>query len=428
MRSLKAKGPVPLFALAGMTALSSAALAQQPQLDIPIGPVAAPAPYSPSASAAAQEGVPQSGGLSLKLMGLSVTVRPSIKVETRHDDNIYLSPNNRSADQILVLTPALSLETLQGSNRFSLRLSTTIGQYQNNRADNYTNTNLNGMADFDLGTRLRARVVGDFVDGVDPRGSTNNPLSSTPDHYRQTSGRGIFSYGAQGARGRLDLELGQLRREYLNNRATTAASDRVVNDLGATFNWRVGPKTTLLIQGKHSIIDYTLPSSTLGSVEDTLLGGAIWEASAKTKTEFRIGVAKKDFDDPARPSSNSISWTGRVLWSPRTYSHVDVSLNRAPAETSGGVGNFIDRTSTGVRWTHEWNSRFVTEGSASYATDDYQGAARTDNTQTYGAKATYKMRRWLNLGADYSHGIRSSSDGNFDYQHNVFMLFLDATL
>ncbi|MBE0614429.1 MAG: outer membrane beta-barrel protein [Burkholderiales bacterium] len=417
-----------MFALAGMAALSSASLAQQPRPDAPLGPVAAPAPYSPSASAAAQEGAAQAGGLSLKLMGLLVTARPSIKVETRYDDNIYLSPNNRTADQILVLTPALSLETAKGSNKFSLRLSTTIGQYQNNRADNYTNTTLNGTADFDLGTRLRARLAGDIIDGVDPRGSTNNPISNAPDHYRQTSGRGVFSYGSQGARGRLDFELGQVRREYLNNRATTAASDRVVNDLGATFNWRIGPKTTLLIQGKHSIVDYTLPASTLGSIENTLLGGAIWEVTAKTNAEFRIGVVKKDFDDAVRAGSSSISWTGKVGWSPLTYSHVDLSLSRVPAETSGGVGNFIDKTNTGVRWTHEWNGRFTTEGSASYATDDYQGAARTDNTQTYGAKATYKMRRWLNLGADYSHSMRSSSDGNFDYQHNVFMFFIDTTL
>jgi len=417
-----------MFALAGMAVLSSATLAQQSPALPSLGPVAAPAPLSPSASAAAQEGASKAGGISLKLMDLFVTVHPSVKVETRYDDNIYLSPNKRTSDQILVLTPALSLETIRGANRFALRLSTTIGQHQNNTADNYANTNLNGKADFDLNTRLRAGLSADFVDGVDPRGSTNNPLSDTPDHYRQTNGRATFSYGAQGARGRLDMELGQSRREYLNNRANTAANDRVVNDLGATFHWRIGPKATLLIQGKHSIIDYTLPASTLGSVENALLAGAVWEATAKTKGTFKIGMTKKDFDDSARASASAINWSGEVRWSPRTYSHVDLSLNRAPAETSGGVGDYIDRTNTGARWTHHWNNRFTTEASASYATDDYQGAARTDNTQNYGFKATFKMRRWLNLGADYTHGTRSSSDTNFDYQRNAFMLFLDATL
>jgi hypothetical protein len=38
------------------------------------------------------------------------------------------------------------------------------------------------------------------------------------------------------------------------------------------------------------------------------------------------------------------------------------------------------------------------------------------------------MRRWLSLGGDYAHSARSSSDSNFSYQRNVFMLFLNATL
>lgn len=357
-----------------------------------------------------------------------ITVHPSMRVDMQHNDNIYSTPNNRSGDQILVLIPALRLETRRAGNTFSLRMSTTIGRYQNNRADNYANTNLNGMADLDLGTRLRARLEGDYTDGVDPRGSTNNPLSATPDHYRQTHGRALFSYGAQGARGRLDVELGQLRREYLNNRASTAASDRVTDDFGATFNWRIGPKTTLLFQGKHSNVGYTLPGSTLDSVENAFLAGAVWEATAKTSGTFRFGMTKKDFADSARASSTVISWTGQIRWSPRSYSHVDVSLNRAPAETTGGVGNFIDRTTTGARWTHDWNNRFTTAASASYSTDAYQGVARTDNTQVYGINAAYKMRRWLSLGGDYAHTTRSSDDSNFDFKRNVFMLFVHATL
>ncbi len=420
--------PAPLLALAGMAALASTALAQQPRPDVPPGPVEPALPYSPSAAAAAQSGPAQTGGIALKLMGALVTVHPSIKVDLRHDDNLYLAPNNRASDQILVLTPALSLEARQANNTFGLRLSMTLGQYQKNTADNYSSYNIGAVADLDLGTRLRANLSADYLDGIDPRGSTNNPLSPTPDHYHQVQGRSIFSYGARGAKGRIDLELGQLRRNYYNNRAITAAEDRIVDDIGATFNWRIEPKTTLLVQGKHSRVDYTLSSSTLGSVENSLLAGAMWEASAKTKVAFRIGMVKKDFDDAARASSTNLSWTGEVDWSPRTYSHVALSLNRAPAETTGGVGNFIDRTNTGLRWTHDWSSRFTTATSAAYATDAYQGAARTDNTQSYGINANFKMRRWLSFGGDYAHSKRRSDDGNFDYQRNVFMLFLNAAL
>jgi uncharacterized protein (PEP-CTERM system associated) len=143
---------------------------------------------------------------------------------------------------------------------------------------------------------------------------------------------------------------------------------------------------------------------------------------------FRFGMVTKKFEEATRGSSSSVAWTGDVRWSPLTYSHVNLTLVRAPAETTGGVGNFIDRTTTSARWTHDWSSRLTSEALASYATDAYKGAARTDNTQNYGLKATYKMRRWLSFGADYTHTARSSDDANFDFKRNVIMLFVNATL
>jgi len=428
MRKRRHMTSLPLLASAGMAALTATAYAQQPGPPSSAGMPEPAIQYSPSGQAASQSVASQTGGITLRLMDTIVTVYPSLKLDIQNNDNIYSTPRNTTSDQILVLTPAVRLETRQSGNTFSLRLSPTIGQYQKHTSENYTSYNANALADFNLGTRLRAALKLDHLDGVDPRGSTNNPLSDTPDHYRQTYGQAIVSYGAQGAQGRIDFELGKMQRNYLNNRATTAANDRGADDLGATFYWRVGPKTSLIFQGKHSVIGYSLPSSTFGSVENLFQVGAAWEATAKTSGTFKFGVVKKNFEDATRGDSTAVSWTGDVRWSPLTYSHVNLMLNRAPAETTGGVGNFIDRTSTTARWTHDWSSRLTSEALASYSTDKYQGVARTDNTQKFGAKATYKMRRWLNFGADYTHTARDSDDNNFNYKSNVFMLFVYATL
>ena len=422
-----------LLALAGMVVLTSTAYAQQPDQDLSAGTAEAPRQRSPtdaaaSQSGASQRGASQRGGIALKLMNVLITAYPSVRVDMQHSDNIYSAPNDKTADQILVLTPALRLEARQAGNTYSLRLGSTIGQYQNHTAENYTNYNLNGLADVDLGTRLRASLRADYIDAQDPRGSTNDPVSATPNRYRQTYGQSIFSYGAQGAQGRIDFELGRTQREYYNNRATTAANDRTVDNIGATFYWRAGPKTSLLFQGKHNKVDYALPTSTLGSIENMFLAGAQWEASAKTSGTFKLGVAQKVFNDPARASSTQPSWDGTIRWSPRSYSHVDLALSRIPAETTGGVGNSIDNTTTSALWTHDWSSRLATAASAGYSTAAYKGFARTDITQNYGLKATYKMRRWLSFGGDYTYSVRASDDPNFDYKRNVFMLFVDAAL
>ncbi len=428
MRKHRHPSRAPLFALTGMALLCPAVFAQQPAQVAPAAPADQQRPASSAGTGAFQPSPSATGGIQLKLMDVLITAQPSVKAEVQHNDNLYSTPNNRTGDRILVLTPALQLEAKQGANNYKLLLSSTIGDYQTSKADNYSNTTLNGKAELNLGTHLRARVEAEYLDGVDARGSTNNPLSPTPDHYRQTRGQGMVSYGAPSARGRVDLELGQLRRDYVNNRETTAGSDRVTDDLGATFYWRIGPKTKLLFYGKHSSIDYALPTSTLGSVENTFQAGGEWEASVKTSGSFKFGMTKKNFDDPARGSATDITWGGAARWSPRTYSHVDLRLTRAPAETTGGVGNFIDRTSTAARWSHAWSTRLTTEAAAAYLTDAYQGADRSDHTQNYGIKANFRMRRWLNFGGEYTYSVRNSNDDSFDYRRNVFMLFVNATL
>jgi hypothetical protein len=410
---------------AGAAALASGAFAQQPSQVSPPGAAEAPGQYSPTGTAPAQaRSQSERGGIPLG----PITAYPSIQVGLQHNDNLYSNPNNKSGDRIEVVNPAVRFEARQGANTYSVALGSTQGRYQNHTADNYTSNNVNALADLDLSARLRAKLRADYMDSFDPRGSTNNPLSANPDRWHQTYAQGIFSYGAQGAQGRIDFELGQMRRGYYNNRATTATNDRTIDDIGATFYWRIAPKTSLLFQGKHSRVDYTDSTSTMDSTEDRLLAGATWEATAKTTGVFKLGVVKKEFDDATRGSFTGISWDGQIRWSPQTYSHLNLMLSKAPVETTGGVGNFIDKTTTGLQWVHDWSSRITTEASASYMTDTYKGLARTDNTEIYGLKANYKMRRWLSFGGEYTHTFRDSDNNNFDYKRNLFMLFVRAAL
>ena len=64
----------------------------------------------------------------------------------------------------------------------------------------------------------------------------------------------------------------------------------------------------------------------------------------------------------------------------------------------------------------------------SYVIDEYKGIARKDKLPTLGLKAAYQLRRWLDIGADYTWSRRNSDVAGNDYKKNVFMFFLSATL
>ncbi len=77
---------------------------------------------------------------------------------------------------------------------------------------------------------------------------------------------------------------------------------------------------------------------------------------------------------------------------------------------------------SGIVWTHGWSSVIATDANARFQKDKYQGFPRTDETQIYGLKATYKMRRWLTLGAEYQYTKRDSDLNIYDYDKNLWLI------
>ena len=360
-----------------------------------------------------------------------LTAYPSVTYELQHNDNIVLQAPDSGlvkSDTIQVLNPKVRVEGKQGANVYGLDLGFTSGRYSDSTADNYDDNNVAASALFNPEARVRIGLRAELLDLHDPRGSTNDPLTVEPNRYRQGTLGGIFGYGAPGAQGRLEFELGGTDKHYYNNRTTTSINDQDQRYGGVTYYWRIAPKTSLLAQVKRTNFDFTDPASPLDSTETRLLGGVTWEATAKTTGIFKIGQLKKDLKDSTRDDLTATSWEGQVTWSPLTYSKWDFSTSKATRETTGGAGNFILGTVYGARWTHAWTSQFSTSASGSHSTDDYKGIDRNDKIDSLGLKGTYQMRRWLSFGAEYRWSKRDSSVNTSDYKNNVYLLFVSATL
>ena len=151
-----------------------------------------------------------------------------------------------------------------------------------------------------------------------------------------------------------------------------------------------------------------------------------WEATAATTGTLKVGRLERKFDRDL-PRFTGTSWEGIVTWSPRTYSKFDFYTARQTHESTG-LGNFILTSVAGVTWTHAWNSVFNTGVDLRYAKDDYQGFDRRDQIKSVGLKAGYKFRRWLTLGAEYTHSERDSNRPTFEYDKNLYLLTATASM
>jgi len=368
-------------------------------------------------------------------------VYPELEVATKRDSNIALVPDaQRKSDTIWYLRPSVRLEAKQGINLYDLTYRGEYGRYDSQNTDDYENHDFSARANLTFDARNNLKLGLQYLDKVDPRGTLNLAATPTPNEYRQSGATGLYTYGAEDARGKLELQGAYYDKRYVNNRNLgTAALDHNMTDYGGTFLWRVMPKTYATFNLRQSVFDYSESTVTLDSTNTYALIGVRWEATAATSGRFSIGNLKKKFDDAgrnaARQDSSGLSWVGGINWKPLRYSSVDLNTVRT-ANESTGLGNFTINETYQALWTHAWTSRISSNLTGSYATDKFNnapvaaagGVDRQDASKSLGLGLSYAMRRWLKLGADYTYSLRDSNDDNSDYKRNQLMFFISGTL
>ena len=349
---------------------------------------------------------------------------PSASLSYGYNDNVLLT-NARTSSNTTVFSAGLRAELESGKSKYSLGYDGTFGRYEgNSTVDNYDYHVLSAIANMDLSTRARLKLGADHSIKSDPRGSLPTAVTPSPNKYHISGINGLFSYGAPGAQGRVELESAFTVKRYETNRVTTALLDVDTQKAGATFFWRVAPKTELLLQaaGTRSVYTFTGPSQ-LDNTTYAVFAGVKWEATALTEGTFKIGAIKKDLVRPGVNDTLSGAWDANILWKPLTYSQVNFSTGRLLNDPLAG-GNAIQNSYYNAKWTHEWTDRITSYVGGSYITDEFKGTvpvARSDKTSSLGLGISYAMQRWLTLGADYTYTNRDSNLSNFNYRKNLMM-------
>ena len=357
-------------------------------------------------------------------------VYPEIEFAVKRDSNIALqSDAARVSDTIRYVRPSFRVEAKGGTQNYDAGYRGEFASYSSVTTDNYDDHEIFAGGDWTPDARHNFKLKGQYVDKVDPRGALQ-VATPTPNEYHQPILTGLYTYGAQEAAGRLELQAGGYSKTYVNNRPQTEPLDHSRTELGASLLLRVQPKTYATLTARQYRYDYTLAGPTKNSKETYLLAGLRWNISAVTSGKISFGYQTKKFESAGGAGTAEYSggaWEGGLTWKPLFYSTFDLATQKRTEETTG-VGDFVVNQTHQLAWTHVWGSRITTVITAAYSKDRYSGTNRVDATSTGGARLLYAVQRWLKLGADYAGSMRDSNDNNFDYRRNQFMLLANFTL
>jgi len=74
-----------------------------------------------------------------------VSAYPSMRIITRHDDNIYESASNEKSSPIVIVNPAVTLLMEDNVKTLTLDYDSEVGTYTDSSRDNYTDHKLIGV-------------------------------------------------------------------------------------------------------------------------------------------------------------------------------------------------------------------------------------------------------------------------------------------
>ena len=361
---------------------------------------------------------------------------PLLFVQTRYDDNIFSQATSEESDLIVNLRP--SVQWLQEKNANSVALTYTgdWGLYRDNQDDDYNDHTFSFDSHWEPTDKFRGDLGASYGFFHDNRGEGASEgvigLSrAEPDEYELGNVNVQIDFGRDSAMFGASLIAYVNDIEYQNNRIETQFRDRDETYMAGRLYGRLsGGKTRFFVEVSHEDFEYDTPPIVGGPLDSTQQGWAVgvqWEATAKTSGAIKVGEVEKEFDFGGRGEETITSWDVDITWSPRTYSSFYLSASNTPRE-SNGTGSFIEQRNYSITWLHGWTDLLTTTASVGIGDDEFSASSRQDDRESYRVGLSYSLRRWLTLGASFTHTERDSSRQHFDFDRNAIAVSLDMSL
>ena len=361
---------------------------------------------------------------------------PTLKISQGYDDNIEEAPDNKESSNVTKVAPTFVLRAQERANRYQFRYTPTLQRYSHDSDDNRVNHFATATSRLILDSRNRVSLGLNVRRNQATLNDTNRRFNEdegdTSERYKLD---GTYAFGARGSKGQIELDSSYIWNRYSNN--LTSGSNNQSEEYnspraGATFLWRVAPRTQLLIEGRYADFDYTWSESNLDSTNLSALVGARWQTTAKTSGSLRVGREDKDFEDASKADTDATRWQAQVNWRPVAHSRVRLNTANALEEGSqveGAGENTIEQTTYKLSWDYDWDGQLSSTVGYRLRDKDYIGGGndgRNDELHTVSLGVSYSFRRWLDFGFETRFKDNDSTNANASYDRNTY--FLTATL
>ncbi|MFC1816100.1 outer membrane beta-barrel protein [Thermodesulfobacteriota bacterium] len=382
---------------------------------------------------------------NLHIGRLKVTTGLTYKLA--YNDNIFAERTNEEEDFIHTVTPAVQFDYAgTPGNFFSAGYKADLVAYSDFSDNNYQSHRPFVSLGIKTPVGFYFRAKDFFKQTADPYGTVNQyGIGSKTNRYDNTAdfavGYDFFERFGVEAIYRYYIIRYDLREDEWQ--------DRSDHRYGATFFYKLSPKTSVFFQYRRTQAEYDEQNDgVLGwrsatsqdyTLNDYFLG-ARSEPGGKLNGQIKIGYGDKNFDntidkDDKRYQDLS-SWIAETLlnWQARQRTRWTFKLSRShQGSPDADAASYID-TIIGLGLNQGMANRLTLKLGFEYNKNDYQNevAGRPDkyfDIYTHTAGLDWAINEWLTAGLSYKRLNKTASNAQYktsEYDSNILAVFLRA--
>lgn len=371
-------------------------------------------------------------------------VHPHMGVAQMYTDNVFRTNSNKTSDFLTTLSPGIQVRLpFAGFHSVLIDYRTNLQYYSRTSSNDVQDQAAVGAVKFNFPGGLNIDLQGEHRLGHDPRGSAVDNVNTQRlgvNKWTTDSFTGHAEY--VGAQSSVGLDVQTIRWGYLNN-DQGPVRDRLTNTADLMFTRNVTAKTSLLarVGAQQSIYDQ---NKNLDNIIYTFSGGATWNVSEMTSGDILVGYQYVQFtraqvNQPPpltqffrdKDAYSNFYFMGRLNWQATPLLAITMQLYRTIQQTVASGSLFYTATGVNLTARHAVTDRTTLQINLGYEHDKFQnsssggttsGADRSEDLRNAAVGVNYRALEWVGLGAQYIFEDRHSTQTQFTYQANTFML------
>ena len=361
-------------------------------------------------------------------------VTPTLSMNVENDDNVFSqSAGNETSASLTRFMPNIAAVADDGVVRYSLVYQLENGRYSGVDNNDYTDHQLDAKMDWRVSIRHLIEFGVTESRGHDERStesvSVDNVADISATDLDKTKNRELsanYTFGSDGARGRLVIGFKTNSLRYTTNRQLTNVLESDTDTINASFSVGIGASSRATVEVVDT--DNSFRTNAANDRQDRrYLVGFEWGASDIVKANVSVGRSKSDLINAPGDTSSSVG-EASIIWSPVEYSVFTLSADKAAQNTENNIGSFVERSNVSLGWRHQFNDKLTAGVSLDKQTDDFANINRRDTSKNVQLQLNYAFRRWLSMGMGITRTERTSTDSSLDYDNNKVIVSVNASL